>query len=188
MRIISQKYVKRQVSDLIPHPQNAREGDVGAIHESIERNGFYGALVVQKSTGHVLKGNHTLRAAAHAGAKSLPVIEVDCDDETAMRILLADNRTSDLATYDTDALIAALKGVAPDLTGTGFDGDDLDALIRSTQPFDLDRLADEVGPPVPGDLDPQVSVRVPPETYAMWRSHVDTHMGDEAAAFAALLA
>lgn len=186
MRIVSQKYAKRQLSELKPHPDNPREGDVGAIHQSIEATGFYGALVVQKSTGHVLAGNHRLQAALHAGAKTLPVIEVDCDDETARRIMLADNRTSDLATYDTDALIASLTALG-DLDGTGYDGDDLDALIRSVQPFDLDTLADEVGAPKSGDLDPQVSVRVPPQVFAMWRAHVDTHMGDEPAAFAALL-
>jgi DNA modification methylase len=128
---VSQKYVRRKLDDLTPHPANPRQGDVGAIHQSIEANGFYGAVIVQKSTGYVLAGNHRMQAAAHAGATSLPVIEVDVDDATATRILLADNRTNDVATYDQDALAGLLKSLAEDggLAGSGYDGDDVDALL-----------------------------------------------------------
>ncbi len=44
--------------DLITHPKNPRKGNVDLIIESIEENGFYGALIVQKSTGYILTGNH----------------------------------------------------------------------------------------------------------------------------------
>lgn len=131
MKINQQKYFVRSVSDLTPHPSNPRQGDVGSIHESIDVNGFYGALIVQKSTGHVLAGNHRLKAAVASGAETVPVIEVDCDDETATRILIADNRTNDVASYDNDALANLLKELASTsgLAGTGFDGDDLDQLL-----------------------------------------------------------
>ena len=131
MEQVPQRYVRRKLDELHPHPSNPRQGDVGAIHESIEANGFYGAVIVQKSTGYVLAGNHRMQAAAHAGAKSLPVIEVDVDDATATRILLADNRTNDVATYDQDALAGLLRSLAEDggLAGSGYDGDDVDALL-----------------------------------------------------------
>ena len=133
MEQVSQRYVRRKLDELTPHPANPRQGDVGAIHQSIEANGFYGAVIVQKSTGYVLAGNHRMQAAAHAGAKSLPVIEVDVDDATATRILLADNRTNDVATYDQDALAGLLKSLAEDggLAGSGYDGDDVDALLQA---------------------------------------------------------
>jgi len=131
MRIASQEYVEKDIADLKPHPRNPREGDVGSIHESIEVNGFYGAIIVQKSTGHVLAGNHRLQAAAMAGGLKVPVLEVDCDDVTAEKILLADNWTSDVATNKNDILVEILKELAagPGLEGTGFDGDDLDELL-----------------------------------------------------------
>jgi hypothetical protein len=67
----------------------------------------------------------------------VPVIEVDVDDDTARRILLADNRTNDLASYDNQLLTDLLTDIAREnpeaLIGTGYDGDDLDDLIASLQ-------------------------------------------------------
>lgn len=190
MKIATQKYARKPISDLTPHPRNPRQGDIGAIHQSIEANGFYGAIIVQKSTGYVLAGNHRLQAAAHANATHVPVIEVDCDDQTALRILLADNRSNDLATYDDESLVAVLTDLiaSPEgLTGTGFDGDDLDALVRSLESPDLDALAGEVGEHTDADGNPVIRVAVPPVVMAAWKAHVDTHTGDEAGAMAALL-
>lgn len=134
---ISQKYRRAQVADLHPHPENPRQGDVGAIHTSIETNGFYGAIIVQKSTQRVLAGNHRLVALQQAGTATVPVIEVDVDDDTARRILLADNRTNDLAAYDNQLLTDLLTSIAKEnpeaLVGTGYDGDDLDDLIAMLQ-------------------------------------------------------
>lgn len=114
------------------HPANPRQGDVGAVVESIKQNGFFGTLVVQRSTMHVLAGNHRLKAALALEMDAVPVCFVDVSDEAAMRILLADNRTSDLATYDEDALAQLLTHLASTdagLTGTGYDGDALDDLL-----------------------------------------------------------
>lgn len=121
------------VADLVPHPQNPRMGDVGAIVESIRANGFYAPLVVQRSTRHVLAGNHRLLAARQVGLTEVPVVWVDVDDDRALRILLADNRTADLATYDDVNLAALLVDLAQQteaaLAGTGWSGDDLDRMI-----------------------------------------------------------
>lgn len=132
METARQTYRTATVSELTPHPANPRQGDVGAIHESIETNGFYGALIVQKSTGYVLAGNHRLIAAIHAGALDIPILEIDVDDDTATRILLADNRTNDVAGYDDDALariLEELNATALGLAGTGYDTDDLDQIL-----------------------------------------------------------
>lgn len=152
MEIVTQKLRSMKINELTPHPTNPNQGDVGAIHTSIEANGFYGAIVVQKSTGYVLSGNHRLIAAQQAGATSLPVIEVDVDDATALRILLADNRIAALASNDATALTELLQAIAATdtgLIGTGYDGDDLDALLG-----DLNAppgIKAEAAPPVPGN-------------------------------------
>lgn len=133
---VYQEYTTVSVGDLKQHPDNPRIGDVNAIQESIKHNGFYGAVIVQKSTGYVLAGNHRLQAAEREGIKNLPTIIIDVDDEVAKRILLADNRTNDLATYDTEALISMLKD--NDLSGTGYNIDDLNALINeSKETYDI---------------------------------------------------
>lgn len=125
------------ISKLSSHPRNPRQGDIGAIHQSIEDTGWYGVIVAQKSTGHVLAGNHRLIAAREHGAKKLPVIWLDVDDQTALKILLSDNRLNDLASYDFPSLAEILKELAleSDLVGTGYDGDDLDEIIAGLQPF-----------------------------------------------------
>lgn len=131
--IANEGYKLVAVDQIQPHPDNPRIGDIGAIHDSIERHGFWGAIVVQKSTGNILAGNHRWMAARHAGLAKVPVTFVDVDDEKAKRILVADNRLSDLGVYSDDSLVALLKelaSTADGLAGTGFDGDDLDDLIH----------------------------------------------------------
>jgi len=125
-----------EIGQVRPHPKNVRQGDIGAISESLEAHGQYRAIVVQRSTGHILAGNHTWKAAKALGWKQISAHFIDCDDEKAMRILLADNRANDLATYDDAALAAVLKELAATddgLTGTLFDGESLDRLIADIE-------------------------------------------------------
>jgi hypothetical protein len=129
-RIANQEYVIAAVTSLREHPKNPKKGNVGAIGESIERNDFYGACVVQKSTGFILAGNHRWKGAIEKGLKEVPVIVVDCDDATAERILLADNRIADLGTYDDSRLMALAeeRKKAGDLAGTGYVDVDLERM------------------------------------------------------------
>ena len=116
------------------HPENPRDGDVGAIITSISQNGWYGALIAQKSTNFVLVGNHRLMAVRQLGWKQVPVIFLDVDDRRARNIMLADNRVSDKADYNEDSLAALLSAAAADgdLLATGYDQEDVDALIASS--------------------------------------------------------
>jgi hypothetical protein len=120
------------IESVTNHPKNVRQGDIGAICESLKDNGQYRPIVVQSSTGHVLAGNHTLKAAKALGWKTIAATYVDCDDDRALRILLADNRTNDLATYDDNALADLLKELSQTelgFAGTSYDGDELDRLL-----------------------------------------------------------
>jgi ParB-like nuclease family protein len=136
---VPQRYAVTDLDRVRPHPKNPRQGDVGMISQSIDKNGFYGGLIVQEKTGLILAGNHRWRAAKQAGLTQLPMIFVDVDDATALRILLADNRANDLASYDTAGLAAVLQELGVEaMAGTGYDGDDLDKLLRDlagTDPF-----------------------------------------------------
>lgn len=139
MHQIPQTYKQRRIADLTPHPANPNQGDIGAIHTSITANGWYGAVITQKSTGYILAGNHRIIAAREAGAEKVPVIELDCDDQTATRILLADNRTNRLGNDDPDAVANLLRDLIEHdgIEGTGYDADDLDTLISEPAPLDL---------------------------------------------------
>jgi hypothetical protein len=117
---------------LSEHPDNPRRGDDGAVADSVDANGFYGAILAQASTGHVLAGHTRRRVLLDKGETTGPVIWVDVDDATARRILLADNRMAELATWDDEALLRVLSelgGADPaGLDGTGFDAEMLSAL------------------------------------------------------------
>jgi DNA modification methylase len=120
--------------DLSCHPDNPRRGNIDEIRSSIRINGFYGALVVQRSTGHILAGNHRFMAAQAEGLDKVPVIFVDASDDDAKAILVGDNRLSDLAENDPELLVALLQAIQSreqGLTGTGYSDDDLAALLAA---------------------------------------------------------
>jgi DNA modification methylase len=137
MNIINRGYDPAvPIASLVAHPQNPREGDVGAICQSIEANGFYGAVVARWEKNIILAGNHRTKAALESGATTIPVIWVECTDEDAQRILLADNRTNDLASYNEPALAELLQAVREEqgtLEGTGYDDEALQELLDDLQ-------------------------------------------------------
>ncbi len=143
------------------HPRNPRIGDVEAVAASLRRFGQQKPIVIQRSTGYVVAGNHLLRAAQSLGWSEIAANIVELDDATATAFMLADNRTSDLGGYD-DALLAAIlaeAAAADDLTGTGYDADDVAALVAAAglaDARDLDACPDLAAPAEvyvrPGDL------------------------------------
>ena len=135
------------VEDLSPHPENARDSDVGAICESIKRNGWYGKVLCQRREDgslRIIVGEHRWRAAKEVGLTEIPIEIIEIDDATARRILLVDNRTSDLASWDEGLLAELLKDIAAggieELCGTGHDGDSLDALLKANAECDISQV------------------------------------------------
>src|ERR1700722_3705741 len=120
------------LSELKRHPNNARRGDVAAIAASLGEHGQYRALVVGARTGHVLAGNHTFQALQAMGETEVLVSFVDVDPEQERRIVLVDNRTSDVSGYELDALAAELDGLRKEtgsLEGTGWSDEAVDSLL-----------------------------------------------------------
>lgn len=117
----------RPIDSLVLLPDNPRHGDVGAISQSLERFGQQKPIVINRD-GVILAGNHTYQAAKALGWEEIWVAESELEGADQPGFALADNRLSDLATYNHDVLIKQLKA-QPDLLGTGYDGDDLDLLI-----------------------------------------------------------
>jgi len=120
------------IDGLKHYGKNPRKGDVAAIAESLEHNGQYKPIVVRAGTNEVLAGNHTLKAARELGWDRIAVTFVDVTDDQAARIVLVDNRTNDLAGYDEAALAEMLQEL-PDLAGTGFTVDAVDALVHGME-------------------------------------------------------
>lgn len=157
-RLLSQRYEEIPVDEVQLHPDNAKLGDVPAIADSIDRNGFYGALVAQRSTGYILVGNHRWLAAREQGLDRIPVIWVDCDADEARRIMVADNRTSELGEFDMEKLTSLLEGFDGDLAGTGYSMDDLQDLLGGSSSSSSGNTPSDAVPDsapaltVPGDV------------------------------------
>ena len=145
MTIRNERYELELIDTIKPHPRNAKKGDVDAIVESIKKNGFYGAIVVQAKSKEILVGNHRWKAAKQLGFTDVPVIWVDVDAATERRLLLVDNRTSELGEFDEEALLTLLREARAenDLEGTGYSESDLDELIANASEADVDMTTPE---------------------------------------------
>ena len=139
---------KVPISQLKFFPGNARRGDIDLIAESLERLGQYKPVVActggkaPELANVILTGNHTVMAAQRLGWGTIDVHWVDVDADTAKRIVIADNKASDEATYEVEELVNLLTEL-PDLAGTGFDRDELDELLEA---LDTPELEEETPP------------------------------------------
>jgi DNA modification methylase len=140
------------IDSISTHARNVRQGDVGAIVQSLEAHGQYRPIVVHQETNQILAGNHTYLAARSLGWDKIAVTYVDCDDDTALRILIADNRSNDLASYDDAGLLDMLRELSATqlgLEGTLFDDDDLNKLIMDMGDYKLPKDVDDIPEDVP---------------------------------------
>ena len=127
---------------LEPLPGNPRVGDVAAVMRSYTRFGQRKPIVAQRTggsetapTGVVIAGNHQLEAARRLGWRSIAVVWVDDDDNTARAFALADNKTSDLGSYDNGALAKMLLSIEDDpelLVATSYTPADVAKLVNGT--------------------------------------------------------
>jgi DNA modification methylase len=163
-RVINKEIEQVAIDLLKHHPRNANQGDVEAIKKSLAVNGWYGSVVANLSTKHILAGNHRVMAAKALGWETVPVQWVDVTPEEELRILVVDNRTTRIGQDDTTKItdiLAELANTPIGLEGTGYGAADLDALIDelagTTETAELLTDPDEVPDEVetrckPGDL------------------------------------
>lgn len=121
------------VEQLDAFPGNARVHAENVLRQSARANGQYRAIVARRLEGgalEILAGHGTRDAFAATGAEVVRVEVIEADDAEAARIVLVDNRGNDLAGYDEAALLALLDSFDGELTGSGFNADDLAALGR----------------------------------------------------------
>ena len=186
-------------AELALYHQNPRVGDVDAIVHSLRAHGQYKPVVVNRGTHtgrplEVLAGNHTVKAFRDLTEaepdddrwQEVHCWVVDVDDDRAARIVAVDNRTSDLGSFDDQALADLLSSL-PDLEGTGYSDDDLEMLndILDAAPS-LDELEDKYGEPEEEDTWATVRLLVPPSVADQWKDWARPFDTD-AEAFEALL-
>lgn len=132
------------IEDLIPYINNPRHNDeaVGAVASSIAEFGFKVPIVVDKDMV-IINGHTRLKAAKKLKLKQVPVIIAD--DLTPQQVKafrLADNKVSEIATWDED-LLALELGQIDDIHMELF-GFDMDLDIDSNKEPEEDNFEPEI--------------------------------------------
>jgi ParB-like chromosome segregation protein Spo0J len=120
------------IDDLTLDPDNARahnQKNLDAIAKSLQMFGQRKPVVITKELV-VVAGNGTLEAARQIGWKGLSCVTVpdDWDTDTIKAYALADNRTAELASWNTEVLLGQLRDLDSSdwsVTDLGFKGFDL---------------------------------------------------------------
>lgn len=112
------------IDEIVPYENNPRNNDsaVDKVAASIHEFGFKVPIIVDKD--NVIVAGHTrLKAAQKLGIDSVPVIKADdLSEEQIKAFRLADNKTSEFAEWDFEALTAELEAISNiDMSEFGFD-------------------------------------------------------------------
>lgn len=161
-----------EISDLKPHPKNYKkhpDDQLDHLMKSIIEHGFYRNVVVARDNT-IIAGHGVVQAVVKMGLFDAPKdkngrvvvpvirLDIDPDDPRALKIMIGDNELGKLAESDERALTEMLRTAmtADDLLGTGFDANQLSALLLVTRPeseiADKNAAAEWIGMPgyVPG--------------------------------------
>jgi site-specific DNA-methyltransferase (adenine-specific) len=136
----------------VPYARNPRRNDgaVDALAASIREFGFRSPVLVD-AAGVVIAGHTRLKAARKLGLREVPVLVcADLPPEKVAALRLADNKTAELAEWDTPALDAELAELAEagvDMEPFGF-GDELAALAGTEGQTDEDAVPEPPPEPV----------------------------------------
>lgn len=129
--------------------------NLAAIVESLKRFGQQRPILVD-AAGIVRAGNGTLMAAKQLGYKEIEIIRSELKGSEATAYAIADNRTAELAEWETDALAQTLSALQMEdeelFEATGFDAKELDAMVL--REINEDEVPEPPADPItkPGDL------------------------------------
>jgi DNA modification methylase len=159
--------IYRRTDDLKPSPANPRThspAQIAHIAASIEAFGFNVPLLAN-AADEIVAGHGRWLAAKKLGLAEVPTIRLDhLSAAQAKAFRIADNRLTEIATWDDRLLAEQLKQLAElnldfDLEATGFSMAEIDLRIENLAPRvagddAVDEVPAEMGPPVcqEGDL------------------------------------
>jgi DNA modification methylase len=126
------------ISTLVPDAANARRHgprNMEAIKASLARWGQRQPIVVQRTGNIVRAGNGRVEAAKALGWTHIAAVVVDDESADAVAYAIADNRTAELAEWDSETLATLLDTLPPEMkVDTGFTDADLAELLDGLTP------------------------------------------------------
>ncbi len=128
------------VDELIPDQDNARKHNIRnieAIKASLRAFGQQKPIVVNEDNV-VIAGNGFLMAASQLGWKTIKVVRTALSDAEAAAYAIADNRTAELAEWDTYNLTKTLQDMEQGLQGvTGWSSEEMQGILRRSDNGDV---------------------------------------------------
>lgn len=138
------------INEIKPYKNNPRKNDkaVEKVVASIKEFGFKNPIIIDKNM-EIITGHTRFKAAIKLKMDKVPIIRAeDLTEEQVKAYRIADNKTGEIAEWDTDLLleeINKLKLNNYDIESTGFDEKDIKELIDQTnKPIDIDELLTEL--------------------------------------------
>src|SRR5580704_1724042 len=139
--------VVRKLTELKPHPRNARrhsEAQLAQLAGVMRRFGWTNPALIDEED-FIIAGHARLQAAQSIGLAEGPTITIAGLNEREKReLMLADNRIQLNASWDADLLRAELmqlRGEGADLEGLGFADAEIDKLVP---PAEADPAIEEI--------------------------------------------
>lgn len=128
---------KIQAGQLIPAGYNPRkdlkpgDAEYEKLRRSIEEFGYVEPVIWNKQTGNVVGGHQRLKVMLQLGETEIDCVVVDMDEQKEKALNIALNKVS--GSWDDDklaSLITDLTDSAFDISLTGFDAAEIDALFK----------------------------------------------------------
>ena len=144
--------------------RNPKDHDLGELHQSIKRFNFVSPIIIDEKSGKLVAGHGRLDALQQMKASGekppkgiivkdeswfVPVIRGNefANDDEREAYGIADNRLVELGGYNEEQLAQVLSDLAASgeelLLGTGYDVDDVDALLKKVNPSSVLTSSDE---------------------------------------------
>lgn len=120
------KVIEKKLAELIPYENNPRHNEeaVEYVANSIQEFGWRVPIVIDAN--NVIIAGHTRYKAAEAlNIEKVPcVVADDLTEEQVKAYRLADNKTSEKATWDMNLLELEMLSIDLDMSGFGFDDEE----------------------------------------------------------------
>lgn len=147
------------LSKLVGMPRNPKAHNIGDIHQSYDRFGFVHRIVCNEVTGHIVAGHGRVEALRQRKVLNLGlpegVVEKPDDwyvptdwvnipekEEEALAIALNKIGEGEWKEDETAQILADLAA-QDKLEGTGFDGDDVDQMLKKLTPMIAKEVLDD---------------------------------------------
>lgn len=133
----------KNIEELIPYINNPRNNDeaVDAVASSIKNFGFKVPIVIDEQN-EIITGHTRYKAAKKLGLKEVPTIKAsDLSPEQVKAFRLADNKVSEIATWDIEALNIELAEISTmeldlDMADLGFEEIEAVKEVEEDEDFD----------------------------------------------------